>query len=207
MHMGNGKTSFLLESLKDSKTAWLSDDSPLISKDGVPHCFPLRIGVTASWLEKHQHSSAHIDFTQMYEITRMKYGKKHLLPITAFKNTILKSSTSPQLILLGKRTQGPCRIVSISAMRALPILFLNLAVGLGLPMMREYFFEPGLKRNLNIPRIFFSRLGVVLKLMRQSHFAYIQLSPDPSNNLKVLCSFLENKVPQPASKLLRNPQP
>lgn len=207
MHMGNGKTSFLLESLKNPATTWLSDDSPLISQDGVAHCFPLRIGVTTSWLEKYQQSSSHIDFAQMYEITRMKYGKKHLLPTTAFTNSIIKSSPLPQLILIGKRTSGPCQVSSISALRALPILFLNLAIGLGLPMMREYFFEPGIKRNLNVVSIFFSRMRTVFSLMRQSHFAYIQLSPDPSSNLKVLCTFLENKVPQAASKLLKNPQP
>jgi hypothetical protein len=63
-------------------------------------------------------------------------------------------------------------------------------------MMREYFFEPGMKSPLNVIRIFFSRAFTVLKLMRYSRFASAQLSPDPSNNLKVLCNFLETNFPQ-----------
>ena len=196
MHMGNGKTSLLLESLKDPKTVWLSDDSPLISTNGQAFSFPLRIGVTPSWLEQHQSSSKHLDFSQIYEISRMKYGRKHLIPIGAISNPIASRSVFPQLILLGAKTNNTCQVMPISAWRALPILFLNLNIGLGLPMMREYFFEPGMKSPLNVIRIFFSRAFTVLKLMRYSRFASAQLSPDPSNNLKVLCNFLETNFPQ-----------
>lgn len=195
MHMGNGKTSLLLESLKDPKTVWLSDDSPLISKNGEAFSFPLRIGVTPSWLEQHQASAKHLDFSQMYEISRMKYGRKHLIPVGGISNPIASKAVFPQLILLGVKTNNACQVKPIAAWRAFPILFLNLNIGLGLPMMREYFFEPGLKSPLKVIKIFFSRALTVLKLMRQSRFAYAQLSPDPSNNLKVLCNFLETNFP------------
>ncbi|MFM6929765.1 MAG: hypothetical protein ACKOX6_14950 [Bdellovibrio sp.] len=196
MHMGNGKTSFLLESLKDANTVWLSDDSPLIARSGQAFSFPLRIGVTSSWLEQHRASSPHLDFSQMYEIERMKYGKKYLLPIGAISNPISAKSVAPQLILLGAKNASACQVKSISAWRAFPILFLNLGIGLGLPMMREYFFEPGLKSPVNIIKIFCSRMLTVLRLMRNARFAYAQLSPDPSHNLKVFCSFLETNFPQ-----------
>lgn len=195
MHMGNGKTSLLLESLKDPKTLWLSDDSPLISRNGEALSFPLRIGITSSWLAQHRDTSRHLDFSQLYDISRMKYGRKHLIPISAISNPIASKAVPPELILLGNKTDSTCQITPISAWRAFPILFLNLNIGLGLPMMREYFFEPGLKSPLNVVKIFFSRLMTVLYLMRHSRFAHARLSPNPSNNLKVLYNFLETNFP------------
>jgi hypothetical protein len=195
MHMGHGKTTLMLDLLSSIDTmTWLSDDSPIVDHKGQVLPFPLRVGVTEDWLANKSPQLSNVDFKDLYSIKRIKYGLKYLLPPSAVQNPIGKGGLNSNIFIFGKRQSDRCQLQKISGLFAIPTLFLNLAVGLGLPMMREYYFEPGLKDKFRIVAICLRRFVACVNLMRHSKFYYLSLSNNRRENSKVLESFLRTTM-------------
>ncbi|MCR9205214.1 MAG: hypothetical protein NXH75_11585, partial [Halobacteriovoraceae bacterium] len=64
-------------------------------------------------------------------------------------------------------------------------------IGFGLPMLFEYFWEPGWKDFFRKTAIFFSRLGAVIRLWLKAKKYKVVLTNNPDVNVELLSKELE----------------
>lgn len=186
MPMGGGKTTLFLDLLKCLNAKIISDDSPLITRRGMVLPFPLRIGIKPDMSERASVMEV-VNWNQHYTLQRMRYGLKYLLPIVAVKRSVFQPENQPVYLLIGKRVnRKDCKIYRASALKAFPMVFLNLVIGVGLPMMREYFFENNFMDWVQVFRIFMSRIKIAARLIKFSKKYQIELGTDPEINAEVV---------------------
>jgi hypothetical protein len=200
MPMGMGKSTLLLELLRDVSIGVISDDSPLVTGTGKIRRFPVRFGIKPGQLDQWV-SHPNLRLEEAYELDRMRYGKKLLLPLSAVRNPVCSTDSSRVILITGTRSALPgCEIREVSGFRSLPILFTDLVIGVGLPMMREYFIEPGWRDFAIVTGIFFRRLGAALRLALRARHLRIRLGPKPEMNARTLKTFLEDPTLASAQK-------
>lgn len=176
-----GKTTLFHDLLGDTETTIISDDSPVITRWGKIRPFPLRVG-----FEKIPQST-HFDKSKIYQLHRTQFGIKNLVPLSAFPNEISSTSGKRNIIIHGYRTHGqPARLQSVGKLKMIRPLMENLVVGVGLPMVIEYFLESGWKDFWRRGKILFSRCVAATFLLARSEHYYLYLSDDPTQNKRQL---------------------
>ncbi len=176
-----GKSTLLCSLLQDSDIEFFSDDTPLIDRKGRIHAFPLRIGLSES--------VSMTESDSIYTITRKKYGKKKLLPITAIKNKISQDYQSSVLVFLHRSTLTGPSIYKISKFSALKKLLAPMIVGVGTPIIFEYFWVHTYADLFTKTFIALSRTfsAIALSLKSQSYNFY--LSDDIQSNAHYFRSY------------------
>ena len=173
-----GKTTHLLEFLKNHSCDLISDDTPVITRSGKIYPFALRIG-----MEKTA-KSLNIDPKYLYSIKREYFGEKKLLSLEGVSAKV--SHDYDQVILfLGKRHNSrECHINKISKVGILFHLFIHMIIGLGLPMVLEYFWENGFRDFFLKMKIFFSRCLAAFSLALRAKTYIIYLGKDIEHNVE-----------------------
>jgi len=163
----------------------------LINSAGEVKAYPIRVGLTQESFSRWQdHPRANLGLA--YELNRMRYGLKVLLPMTAFQSPVFVGKATKILLLTGRRTGVPgFRLRKMAWIRLYPVVFMNLVIGVGLPMMREYFLEGGSEDSCRLARIFFSRLRASFSLMRRAMHLEMLLGTDPAENAARLIQYMD----------------
>ncbi len=192
MSMGGGKTTLFMDLLKlDPRTSIISDDTPLIAPTAggkeLLLNFPIRVGI------KELPPDSGIDETMIYQIDRKEYGLKKLIPIEAFSNLPARNLRAKKLILLNgiRIASTDCHIYPISKIRMIPHLMKHMVVGIGLPILLEYFWERGPIDFLVKSKIFFLRLLAMFSLLSRSQTYQIELGSDTTKNARKLAKEFE----------------
>lgn len=174
--MGSGKTSSLLSTLnRYPELRYFSDDSPLIDQELRVHPFALRFGLKTENVPLYK-SLKIIDWTQAYILERQQYGSKTLVPTTALSASIASPSQKPIVFLKLRRCASPSqRLKKLSRMRLLKMLFEDLVIGVGLPIMREYFIEFTVRDFFILARIALSRLWLTHKLVAKCPYYEVEV--------------------------------
>jgi len=186
MPMGGGKTTLFMHLLGLPGAEILSDDSPLLKAGSGVMAFPLRVGIEPKARHFYE-DMAYVDLSQHYVLKRRQYGEKLLIPLTAIKAPIYQGGVQPVVLVCGVKTeQTECRIVPTGWATFIWPLILNLVVGVGLPVMREYFIEGTLKDVWTIFRILVSRIRAALWLLKTSEKYKVFLASDPRRNAEAM---------------------
>jgi hypothetical protein len=187
--MQGGKTTLFINMLKDKDVSIISDDTPLINNRLEILPFPIRVGVDNQ--QQFNELKGLYPDANFYQLDRKKYGIKYLMDITGFNNPMYSTSGQDQkIILYGKKTYGPnCKIKKCNKFKMLYYLALSLIIGLGLPLIREYYLEHKLSDYISITQIAFSRFKVALKLLTRSTTYEIELGTDNEHNVKTIKIF------------------
>lgn len=181
---GGGKTTFLLDIIKNQSVRLLSEDSPLIDASGRMLAFPLRIGVS------HENKPRDIPEGQMHLINRMEFGSKYVIDVDFFKDKIAKEPVVLRHILCGVRCLGnQSGIKKISKYYAFKQLVQNSVVGLGLYQGVEFLFQRGLWEALKKSGVILSRLKNSCKILSQASSYSFIIGPDRSKNVKEFMDF------------------
>lgn len=185
MNMGVGKSTLLLELLKDSEIELLSDDTPLVNSQGGIEAFPLRIGVEEipKGLELKNIEE------NLYELKREEYGLKKLISLNGFKNEI--GSKYSKLVLF-EGTRGGEGIRKSSKWKLWVALQKHMVIGIGLPLIFEYFWEKGFTDFLRKTKIFFLRQRAALKLVRSCDYYCFSLGESSEENARALKNLLSD---------------
>lgn len=197
--MGGGKSTLTTHLLADPRVHFLSDDSPIVDREGALHAFPLRIGILPG-------SEAGFDPRQLRTIQRMEFGPKMLLRHEFFADRIV-SDAHPAFLFLGRRSlSGDCVLRPAGRIAALRALIPNCVIGLGLFQGMEFVFNRDLQEIGRKTVIAFSRLRNCIALVRRSSAYTIVLGRDLHKNAETLLAFMEqsaeNKAnPQSGSKV------
>jgi hypothetical protein len=157
-----GKSSLLMSLLANPEVKLLSDDSPLVLRNGKVKAFPLRIGL--GFVPE----SFSFDKRYAYSITREQYGEKKLLSLKGIKNE-LGDSYKKIILLEGRRgnIEG-ASFNPVSKIKMYKGLIQPMIIGVGLPMIFEYFWETGLRDFFRKTKIALSRSLAALNLVMRS---------------------------------------
>jgi hypothetical protein len=179
-----GKTSLFCELLTNLNFNIISDDTPVITLDGRILPCPLRIGLESEdYITK---KFPYINTDEIYSINREHYNKKYLLPVPNLKNEICSDGNINILIQGYRSTFSEPKIVRISRIRILRHLIEHMIIGIGLPMVVEYFLRNTPKEHLSNFTILFSRIRAAIRLSINSKPYAMYFSSDIKKNADAL---------------------
>ena len=184
-----GKSTLLVELLKDPRVKMISDDIPLVDSWGRIHSFSLKIGLDKIPAELEVHDKEH----NIYSIKREAFGEKKLVCTRGIQNRIEENKIFKKVILAeGVRFNSDHSVLTRASW---PFIFRGLfkhgIIGVGAPIVIEYFWEPGAKDFFVKTAIFFKRLRSFLCLSLRAQRMKLLSGKDPAHTSKVIIDFLE----------------
>jgi hypothetical protein len=182
---GIGKTTLLLELLKDKEVKLLADDTPILNKDGEILAFPLRIGLCEN--------SPHLKNFKKKDLRyfkRRNYKPKLLVDIDIFKNQITKETPAQLFIISQYRNSSPPSIRPASALISIYSLIKYFVIGFGIPQIAEYFLRLNSKDIIRKSKILLSRIRTALALFKKCEFYIFSPNNNSSENAKKINSFI-----------------
>jgi hypothetical protein len=180
MPMKGGKTTLFMELLKNKNLKIISDDSPVIDTMGRVLPFPLRIG-----LEEIDHIKDRISMSEVYTIDRKQFGKKYLIPLNALENKIIPPLKKRSVLIQGVRCSNKeCHLEKITSFQMFQYLCTHMVVGVGLPLIIEYFLRPNLKDWILNFKIGIKRTIAAYKLALESEKYICYMGEDPELNAR-----------------------
>lgn len=180
MPMKGGKSTLFLNLLKNKNWNIISDDSPLIFDNQVL-AFPLRVGLEqdSDLVEQYKES--------IYTIERKLYGKKNLIPLTSLENSIHTYIGQRSILINAVRTRADRpRLIKLSKLKMYKHLLKHMIVGVGLPMIKEYYIRPDFNDWLDNFKIASSRMVTAMKITLKSECYELELCHDSNLNAKLL---------------------
>ena len=190
MPMKGGKSTLLLELLQDPRVKMISDDIPMIDRLGNLIAFPIKIG-----LEKYNNEIAVENPEEnIYQMHRGQYGIKTLISIRGLKDKVVPLDQKFKKVILIEAF----RVNSAHSYLAVPSwfktfkgLFKHGIIGIGLPMVLEYFWESGFYDFIVKTFIFFSRLFSFFIFSLRVTRLRLHLGKKPDKAAKEILYFLE----------------
>lgn len=180
---GTGKTTLLLELLKDQEFSLLSDDTPLIAGDGAVLPFAVRVGLGLD--------SPHLaEFGDLRRFERRHYPPKRLLDIGPAGIRVSPPLPPGGVFLLRRAAVPGLRPAGRGA--AAGELLRSLALGCGTPQLAEYFLRPQPADAASKAVIVFSRLRAAGALLAKADFYIFEVGPDRAANAAVFKAFLNS---------------
>ncbi|MCL2389171.1 MAG: hypothetical protein FWC85_02170 [Elusimicrobia bacterium] len=139
---GGGKTTFLIEAMKNPEVKMLSDDTPLINSKGEVLPFPVRLGICET------DSTQGIDNKYITMFKRSTHNAKRLVSYEYFKNKVelaacdkARRTIPVNLICADRFWTNKGALKKISKISASPVLLKNLISGYGIPQVVEFFIK------------------------------------------------------------------
>jgi hypothetical protein len=186
---GGGKSTMALAILnKNNPFRLISEDSPLLRKDGFLLPFPLRIGVHP------QNVPSDIDprFTRLDR--RIEFSPKISIDIRCFADKVSRHPVPAASLLLGIRTTGrTAEIIPAPKRAVLRHVLANSIIGIGLYQGLEFLLQKNFAESLRHLGLLFSRVynnGVLLRHTRVFRFI---IGRDVHRNYECLSEFLSRQ--------------
>ena len=178
MPMKGGKSTLLLEFLKDPDFKMISDDIPLVNVWGDVLAFPIKIGMNHPF----EIDDIGKDSINHYKMDRGVYGIKYLLSLEAIPNRVVSLGTSYKKVILInalRQRSSSSSIIKISRLKMFKYLVKHGIIGFGLPMVVEFFWQFGIKDFFIKSYIFVRRLFAfsLLCLKGRNYNLYLGLEP------------------------------
>lgn len=191
MDSKGGKTTLFTYFLDQEGVDIISDDTPFIDLWGRVNPFPIRVGFelnsySGERLMKYKDLAYHFD--------REEYDPKKLIDILEFQNKISEDAKFNRNILFqGIRINEKenCFYKKISKLKMLRYLQKNMIIGVGLPMVIEYYLESSFQDKIRNIKILFFRIFAALNLLIRSDCYEVYLSFNPQKNFEKLNELLE----------------
>jgi hypothetical protein len=136
---GGGKSTLALRALQADGVRLVSEDAPLIDRQGRLHPFPLRIGVNATDAEL-------LPNGQVRLIERMEFHPKLVLALNAFAERIETKPVPLRHIVVGRRSLGrEARLEPIPRRQVVGTLLREGVIGVGIYQGMEFVLQRGMR--------------------------------------------------------------
>lgn len=188
MPMKGGKTTLFTSFLSDPEIGLISDDTPMTNMRGEIKPFPIRFGVENK--DMYQEMLNDIDEQYKSYLDRKQYGLKILVDLTYWKQRCGRVGTKNILIDAVRINSDQGYVKKIGSIAILRSLVKNMVVGIGLPMVIEYFLESTLKDKLIHSRILIYRSISAFMLAVKSKKYRVYLGQDLDKNKKIVMDLL-----------------
>ncbi|MDO9184049.1 MAG: hypothetical protein Q7U04_16670 [Bacteriovorax sp.] len=193
MPMKGGKSTLLLELLKTKEVKMISDDIPLIDIMGNVYSFPMKIGVNEDSSQKLELQNPE---ENLYTLQREHYGKKIFINSKGLGERVELPGKKFKKVIIAEAfrfNSSETRLVSSSIFKTFKGLFKHGVVGIGLPMILEYFWEFGVIDFVKKSQIFLSRLLTFSIFTIKSTRISIYLGKNPDRAAEEILRFLKKK--------------
>ena len=160
-----GKSTLFMEMIRDTDTKIISDDTPVVDRAGRIYPFPLRIGIEDK--NKLYSYFPYLRETDVYEFERQNFCKKYLVSIEQLENRI-STGVSNVLIQGFRTTLEKPKLKKISKIKMFKYLLGHMVIGIGLPLILEYFIEHTIRDHLRNLKNLSSRLISAIFLLLNS---------------------------------------
>ena len=179
-----GKSTLLTELLLNQNIEIISDDTPLLNTKGELLPFPLRVSLESipSELLLQQGDS--------YLLKREFYKAKHSISMKAFNRPIAQKCNYYHFVEAHRSTYAYPYVKRMSSMRLFKSLFKHMVIGVGLPIIFEYFWESGSQDFIRKSVIFLRRLTLALRLSITHKGFELYLTTDTKKNAEALLELI-----------------
>lgn len=189
MPMKGGKSTLLMQFLKDERFKIISDDIPLVNLVGEILPFPIKIGLSDL--------PGNLDVVNpevnFYTMDRAHYGKKQLLCLNGLPGRVESTERKFKKVILIEafRYNSKTSILKDADIFSTGKgLFKHGIIGFGLPMVIEYFWEKGFIDFLRKTKIFFLRLLAFSSLMIRAKKMKLFLGKNPQEASEVIIKYV-----------------
>ncbi len=182
--MKGGKSTMFARFLSETEFSLISDDSPVINHDGSVSNFNIRFGLENKPM--YEPLLSKIDKQYVFSLFREQYGEKTLIDFKAFESRIEEPHLESILIQGVRVNNDKIEIKKINKIRMFNYVFINMTIGVGLPMIIEYFIENSLRDHAGNILIFLKRLKASLMLIARSDCYFALMGKDIQKNFKAL---------------------
>jgi hypothetical protein len=189
MPMKGGKTTLFTQFLKDEKYNLISDDSPMINSKGDLLSFPIRFGLEDN--ESYKELLTEIENSFKFSLDREQFGKKVLVDTLFYKNRLKKPGNKTILVQGIRWKSNKCLVEKVSFIKMLIFLKTHLIIGVGLPMVIEYFLQSTIKDHFTNFNILLSRTFCAIRLTWKSDSYIAYMSHDIEENYKELRKLID----------------
>lgn len=183
---GGGKSTLALFLLRQNDSFRLiSEDSPLLTRDGKLLPFPLRIGVHP------QNVPADVDprFTRIDK--RIEFSSKINIDVRCFGDRVCRDPIQVSSLLLGVRSTGRgAQITPVPKRTLFRHLLMNSIIGIGLYQGLEFLLQKSLPESVRHMGLLFSRAYNNLVLLRHARVYRFLIGRDVKKNYECLREFL-----------------
>lgn len=182
---GGGKSALCLGLLRERAGGLLSEDTPLVRRDGTLLPFPLRLGLDPS------EDLSDVPEPMRRTMHRRQYGNKVLVDLAFFKEAV-SGPVAPGLVVVGRRSgEGEARARRLWRAAAAPALFSSLVVGWGVPQLAEFMLRKDPAGLWGLARIAASRAAASIALLARCPAAELVLGADRRSNLDALTRLMD----------------
>lgn len=191
MPMKGGKSTLLMQFLKDERFKIISDDIPLVNLMGEILPFPIKIGLS----DLPGNLNVVNPEENFYTMDRAQYGKKQLLCLNGLPGRVESVDRKFKKVLLIEafRYNSKTSILKdADIFTTSKGLFKHGIIGFGLPMVIEYFWEKGLGDFLVKTKIFFLRFLAFTSLMIRAKKMKLFLGKNPQEASEVIIKYVVN---------------
>lgn len=190
MPMKGGKSTLLLELLKNDKVKMISDDIPLVDIRGRVFAFPLKIGVNVLDGSFPIFEPAE----NIYHLNRELYGPKTFICLNGLQDKFERPGVFFNKVIVAEAfrfNSTQTLIASASFLKTFKGLFKHGVIGIGTPIVVEYFWEFGFRDLITKSIIFLRRFYAFFVLGLKSKKLSIFLGKDPVTAAKEIIDYLE----------------
>lgn len=193
MPMKGGKSTLLMELLKNKEVKLISDDIPMINSKGELLPFPIKIGLEMDReiaLEINNHDE------NIYFLKRENHGMKKLICLEGLKDKVEKIDQNFKNVILCEAfrfSSAESEIHEAPWRKIFKGLFKHGVIGIGLPIIIEYFWEFGILDFLLKTKIFIKRMYAFLVLSFKAKKINLYLGTNPKTAALMIVEFLEKK--------------
>lgn len=182
--MRGGKSTLFTELMLHHEVEVLSDDTPLINTKGELLPFPLRVSLDKIPPEIQTNE------TNCYLMKREFFKEKFSISLKAFKRPVAQRTRYFHFVEAHRSTYDFPYVKKMSPLKLFRSLFKHMVIGVGLPIIFEYFWETGSSDFFKKTIIFLRRLTLAMR-MALSHKGYdVYLTSDSKKNAEALLKLL-----------------
>jgi hypothetical protein len=179
--IGGGKTTLALELLRKPGVSLLSEDTPLVDREGRLWPFPVRFGVVG----KEFRPDIPAESQRIFH--RREHGSKVLIDVdVAADRWAPRRPVEPSFLFVAGGFSGETIVSPGGPFTVLPALLAGLVIGIGIPQGREYLLRPRPTQFFRLARIAVSRARAMAALLRRCRVFAVRLGPDAGRTLESL---------------------
>lgn len=188
-----GKSTLLMNLLKDPEIKMISDDIPLFNVKGEILPFPIKIGLD------HYSNTLPVKDPEhnIYFLKREQYGLKTFISTAGLEEKVEKPGKKFKKVILVEAyrfNSATSTLKRNSLLKTYKGLMKHAVVGVGLPMIMEYFWEFGIKDFFIKAIIFLSRLFAALVFGIRSERFMLFLGKNPEQAASILLREIKKPI-------------
>jgi hypothetical protein len=160
-----GKSTLFMELIRESEVSIISDDTPVVDRFGRIYPFPLRLGIEDK--NKLYSYFPYLRESNIYKFKRQNFSEKYLVSTNELRNKV--NTGEKNILIQGFRTTlNKPKLVRISKLKMFKFLMNHMVIGIGLPLILEYFLEHNIRDHVKNIKNLVSRLFSSVSLLLNS---------------------------------------